>query len=152
MTVTETLTCTKGQHEWQRERKRGKKPVNCPEHTITKIVMTEAQREAAELRKIAARAERTEREKKGKLMEKLAETKARYPKCTCPFPKNPTVEQVVSVSPGCGDTKSGVCPRLDALRRAFPDDCEAWAHKEVVRLIAEGRLPRRVPSRTSIFT
>lgn len=29
---TETLHCEAGDHEWARERKRGKKPVNCPEH------------------------------------------------------------------------------------------------------------------------
>lgn len=28
----EVLHCQEGDHEWKRERKRGRKPVNCPDH------------------------------------------------------------------------------------------------------------------------
>lgn len=33
MAESETLHCEKGNHDWTREKKRGKKPKNCPDHT-----------------------------------------------------------------------------------------------------------------------
>lgn len=36
MAELETLHCAKGDHDWTREKKRGKKPNNCPEHTPEK--------------------------------------------------------------------------------------------------------------------
>lgn len=34
-----TLWCEAGQHEWEREAKRGRQPINCPEHQDEKIVL-----------------------------------------------------------------------------------------------------------------
>lgn len=49
--ATESLRCTLGDHDWQRDRKRGVKPKNCPDHApkkaaaktaVTKVTVTSA--------------------------------------------------------------------------------------------------------------
>ena len=58
----ETLFCERGQHDWSRERKRGKKPLNCPEHVPKKQLLDPAERirrqqEGRAARKLEADAE-----------------------------------------------------------------------------------------------
>lgn len=40
MEETDTLYCKAGEHEWERPKKRGMKPANCPEHTEQKKTIT----------------------------------------------------------------------------------------------------------------
>jgi hypothetical protein len=40
----ETLFCEIGQHEWERESKRGRKPSNCPEHTSTGAIVRKVEK------------------------------------------------------------------------------------------------------------
>lgn len=38
--VVETLYCQEGDHDWEREVKKGKKPLSCPKHTANVVVKT----------------------------------------------------------------------------------------------------------------
>jgi hypothetical protein len=44
MADLETLHCKRGDHEWNRPKKRGKKPTNCPDHTPVKEVLDPEER------------------------------------------------------------------------------------------------------------
>jgi hypothetical protein len=65
MADTDTLFCEAGQHEWQREKKRGKKPKNCPDHQPIVSKATMPPEEAARRRAEGRARAKAERDKAG---------------------------------------------------------------------------------------
>lgn len=119
MAELETLHCVLGDHDWERERKRGKKPQNCPTH---KPVASEADLEERERlreeRRIAAAVERN----RATILAHAAEAKQRG--CKCKYDPDASWIELVRMGSGCtgsdGSIGSGggwVCPELDRLRR-----------------------------------
>jgi hypothetical protein len=65
MADTDTLYCELGQHEWQREKKRGKKPKSCPQHKPQVARTTMPPEEAARRRQEGRARAKAERDKDG---------------------------------------------------------------------------------------
>jgi len=118
MAELETLHCELGDHSWERERKRGKKPKNCPVHKpqIDPVDLEERER-LREEKRIEAAAERMRQ----KITEHAAEARER--RCKCVYDPNASWVDLVKMGAGCtGSTHGGagwVCPELDRLRRSL---------------------------------
>lgn len=107
----ETLHCKAGDHPWQRERKRGKKPVNCPKHST--VQRSEADREAHMLKMQKAREEAAAARRRQIVVDWIAEQEARG--CACEVTPDMTLRQINRLETGC--VGGWVCPHLDRLRR-----------------------------------
>lgn len=119
MPELETLHCALGDHDWQRERKRGKKPQNCPTHkpVVEAVDLEERERIQAE-RRAAATAERIR-----SVIKAHAKT-ARERGCKCKYDPNMSMMDLQHMGAGCkGSTPNGgggwVCAELDLLRRTL---------------------------------
>jgi DNA-directed RNA polymerase specialized sigma24 family protein len=108
---TETLFCEAGKHDWTRDRKRGKKPRNCPQHQTEKDTADREER----LRKMAEGRERAQAEERRRKLEEVLNKPLRE-SCTCVIKPDVTLEELKRMR-GC---KEGyVCSRLDRARRAL---------------------------------
>lgn len=112
----ETLYCKAGEHEWDRERKRGKKPVNCPEHTTAR---EQADREA-HMEKMRLAREAAAAARRAAIIAETIETQEAQG-CRCPIKATMTLRGLNRLSGGCTGVQMGgpgwVCPVLDRLRR-----------------------------------
>lgn len=114
----QTLHCQAGNHKWERETKRGRKPVNCPDHAAT--VVTEAKPKDKSTSSIDGVATR------------ILEAQRARPtySCKCDFEiPGLTWDKLREMGAGCtgasrssgfkaGDQGGYVCSTLDAVRRA----------------------------------
>lgn len=104
---TETLICAEGQHTWERERTRGRKPAYCPTH-LPFIVRSVAADSAVSTRENgSASAERRNRP----VIEQVLATRR---SCQCEIRADMSNDQLMRMK-SC--KVAFVCPVLDKLRR-----------------------------------
>lgn len=109
--TTRTLYCKAGDHEWEREVKRGRVPENCPEHN-QKVV---EQGKSLEDRLREGR-EKKSREIRQKAIEEIL-NKPQAASCKCGIDPTMTVKQIRKIR-SCTDPYF-VCPVLDKVLRAI---------------------------------
>lgn len=125
--MLQTLHCQIGNHEWTRETKRGRKPINCPEHKPAIAVVNpkpisgyegDVQRRVlttAQQKKMAtARKHKSASEREKKIREIMASPKAERCKCGI-TPKSTDDELRAMCLHSC--TPNYVCPTLDTCMR-----------------------------------
>lgn len=96
----ETLICEVGDHEWQRERQRGKKPSRCPEHRSPAISAPPSNKTTDHQASVIAA---------------ILEA-PRASGCRCRLSPTSTPAQIRTLGGGC-TMPSFVCPILDTVRR-----------------------------------
>lgn len=106
--MTQTLHCQAGNHKWEREPKRGRKPINCPKHTG--LTSTE---DGTPIRKTpsTSNVDTTIQRVLGEQHQRASFS------CSCEFPPEMTWEQLVAMGAGCTGPQF-VCSTLDTIRRA----------------------------------
>ncbi len=105
-----------GNHPWTRESKRGRKPVNCPEHQCPSTVPTHYEKEKvvltvehkAKMQEGKQRKLRTGREKK---IQEYIEGK----RCECGIKASMNDSELRALYPGC--RPDYICPVLDGVIR-----------------------------------
>lgn len=113
-----TLFCQEGQHDWKRERKRGARPKNCPEH---QTLRDELDREEQQ-RKMQEGRERAQRERNAAKIATILEKSAKAGlKCNCRIKTNMTYADLRKMGAGCTDPM-WCCPVLDRVRREMETD------------------------------
>jgi hypothetical protein len=109
--MLETLHCEIGNHPWDRERKRGKKPKNCPEHKpVVDPAIDSSVSAMQDGRKRKAFSDRKE-----KIKEIIEHPRAHD--CTCGIHEEITDEEIRALGAGCGYPR-WVCPILVAVRNS----------------------------------
>lgn len=122
----ETLRCELGDHDWQRERQRGKKPANCPEHRPNAISAPPSNKTT---------------DHQAKVIEQILEA-PRASQCRCGLKPKSTPAEIHALEGGCTTSAwriqqyrdkgielspvemlalgtGYVCPVLDKVRRAL---------------------------------
>lgn len=116
---TQSLFCREGKHEWTREAKRGKPPINCPEHKVTPTPPTKTTKDDTKtvvkrLHEGKARNARLNREQK--IRDILA---APAPlRCTCGISPEITDAEFRDLCGHSCTSPSFVCPTLDRVMRS----------------------------------
>lgn len=108
----QTLYCNNGEHEWQRELKRGRVPTNCPEHKATATTLDEAE---ARTKRLQEGRQRQAQARRKIVIEEILGKPANA-RCRCgitPAISDDTLRKLT----GCTDPIY-VCSTLDAVRRA----------------------------------
>lgn len=115
MAETVTLWCELGEHHWERPRKRGRKPINCPEHQpvaidqpakISVVSRGDALAKAREVR--VSRSD----ERVWEAIERILTTQT----CNCDLRPGMKADDLRELGAGCTAPRY-VCPVLDAYRR-----------------------------------
>lgn len=99
MTVLRTLYCALGDHDWEAPVKRGRKPLNCPDHRPATPTAAPEKEHVGYARIIE---------------EALADPRA--VDCHCAFTDGMTFDDLVTLGGGC-TMPSFCCPTLDRIRR-----------------------------------
>lgn len=112
---TQTLFCKAGQHEWEREVKRGKRPQNCPEHTPTPATVLPVDGEDPLVK--ARRKSAATRTKKAQelIWDQVQSYRKLMGGCGCDLRPGMTHDDLLRLGTGC--TSNWVCPVLDKYRR-----------------------------------
>lgn len=107
---TQTLTCEVGKHEWTREAKRGRKPPNCPEHTVEVAPSITPEHQA---KMIDGRKRKSSDDRQAKIKEILD----RNPACRCEIYPDITDEELRAMAEHTCCDPDFICPTWDSIRR-----------------------------------
>jgi hypothetical protein len=116
--TTTTLFCEAGQHNWERESQRGRKPFNCPEHASAapKVKLQAVRAEGEPQRAIRPERQRKTRESRVSIVETILANRPEH--CHCDIRPDMTHAELIYVK-SC--TPYWVCPTLDKVRRLSPN-------------------------------
>jgi hypothetical protein len=124
--ATEKLWCKTGQHFWDRELKRGRKPDICPEHIegepalapVEQPQPVHAEEQKARLAKNLEKARLAKRSNADSAIWKSVQSRINVFNCKCDLRPGMRLEELMPPNmPGSGCTDKWVCPALDAYRR-----------------------------------
>lgn len=102
---TQKLWCEKGEHHWDRESVRGKRPKNCPDH---KPVLT-----PEHLNKMQdGRSRKAKAERERQILEILGNKR-----CSCGIEPSMSDSELRSLYPGCCSPQY-ICSTLDSVMRS----------------------------------
>jgi len=110
MGKTVTLRCKAGNHDWERPSKRGRIPVNCPDHTPKPS--TKKEKSLSKMQE--GRARKAKENRRGLIAGIITHPKAQN--CHCPITADSTDSELLKMK-SCGDPYF-VCATLDTVRRA----------------------------------